>query len=105
MRLASPEEQFQQVEMSTREAKGLYPARSVVSLRCRLLSLLRVHQPDCQHCNAREKYGVEMRRRLEELNWRTQPHSHNNGDYGEVDSKPGEVIRTPVSLRAKKMTA
>ena len=42
------------------------------------------------------------RRRLEELNWRTQPRSLNNWDHGEVveifDSKPGEVISTPVSL-------
>jgi len=41
-----------------------------------------------------------MRRRLEELNWRTLPHSH--GDHGGAakvfDSKPGEVISTPVSL-------
>jgi hypothetical protein len=103
MRLASPEEQFQQVEMSTREAKGLYPPRSVVSLRCHLLSLLRIHRPDCEHCNAREKYGVEMRNRLEELNWRTQAHSLSNGDYGEVGSKPGEVVaRLPVSLEAQK---
>ena len=45
-----------------------------------------------------------MRKRLEELNWRTLPHSPNNGDHGEVvgvfDSKPGEVISTPVSLKA-----
>jgi hypothetical protein len=40
-----------------------------------------------------------MRKRLEELNWRTLPHSPNNGDHGE-DSKPGEVISTPVSLKA-----
>jgi hypothetical protein len=43
-----------------------------------------------------------MRRRLEELNWRTQAHSHKYGDYGEVGSKPGEVITTPVSLKAQK---
>ena len=45
-----------------------------------------------------------MRKRLEELNWRTLPHSPNNGDHGEAvggfDSKPGEVISTPVSLKA-----
>jgi hypothetical protein len=71
-----------------------------VNLKCYLLSLLRIHHPDCEICNARERYGVEMRRRLDELSWRTQPHSH--GDHGEVakvfDSEPGEVISTPVSL-------
>jgi hypothetical protein len=40
-----------------------------------------------------------MRRRLEELNWRTQPHPLNHGDHGEVmgvfDSKPGEVVASP----------
>jgi len=74
--------------------------------KCYLLSLLRIQHPDCDHCNARETCGEEMRKRLEELNWRTQPHSHNNGDYGEAvggfDSKPGEGISTPVSLKAQQ---
>jgi len=67
--------------------------------KCYLLSLLRIHHPDCDLCNAREKYGEEMRRRLEELNWRTQPRSLSNGVF---DSKPGEVIGTPVSLKAQQ---
>jgi hypothetical protein len=66
-----------------------------VNLKCYLLSLLKIQHPDCEHCNAREKYGEEMRRRLEELNWRTQPGSPSNGVF---DSKPAEVISTPVSL-------
>ena len=74
--------------------------------KCYLLSLLRIQHPDCELCNAREKYGVEMRKRLEELNWRTQPYSLNNGDHDEVvgvfDSKPGEVISTPISLAQQK---
>jgi len=70
-----------------------------VNLKCYLLSLLRIHHPDCELCNAREKYGEEMRRRLEELNWRTQPGSLNNGVF---DSEPGEVIGTPVSLKAQQ---
>lgn len=43
-----------------------------MKLKCYLLSVLKIHYPDCQCC-AREKYGMEMRKRLEELNWRTQP--------------------------------
>jgi hypothetical protein len=39
--------------------------------------------------------GDEMRKRLEELNWRTQPHSLKNGNQGEVvevfDSKLPEL--------------
>jgi hypothetical protein len=65
--------------------------------KCYLLSLLRIQHPDCELCNAREKYGEEMRKRLEELNWRTQPRSH--GDHGEVvkvfDSNPAEVVASP----------
>jgi len=67
--------------------------------KCYLLSLLRIHHPDCELCNSREKYGEEMRRRLEELNWRTQPRSVNNGVF---DSKPAEVISTHVSLKARR---
>ena len=65
-----------------------------MNLRCYLLSLLRMHIPDCEHCNARQAYGVEMRKRLEELNWRTLPHK-------EVDSNDVEV-RAAISLKAEK---
>jgi hypothetical protein len=61
-----------------------------VSLRCYLLSLLRINHGDCPHCSPSAIYGEEMRKRLEELNWRT------------VDSKPGEVVRSPISLRSKQ---
>ncbi len=67
--------------------------------KCYLLSFLRIQHTDCELCNARERYGVEMRKRLEELNWRTQPRSLNDGVF---DSKPGEVISTPVSLKAQQ---
>ena len=41
-----------------------------------------------------------MRKRLEELNWRTQPHSLSNGVF---DSKPGEVVASlPISLKAHR---
>ncbi len=50
-----------------------------MKLKCNLLSLLRIHRPDCEHCNAREKSGHEMRKRLEELNWRMQLDSLNSG--------------------------
>jgi hypothetical protein len=72
-----------------------------VKLRCRLLSILRLHSPDCQHCNAREEHGVEMRRRLEELNWRTQAHSPNEST-GVFDSVHREVISTTISLEQKR---
>jgi len=73
-----------------------------VYLSCYLLSLLRIHSPDCEHCNAHETRGDEMRQRLEELNWRTRPHSLNKAGHGEIvgvfDSKPGEVVASPPIL-------
>ena len=63
-----------------------------MNLRCYLLSLLRIHSPSCKVCDAREAYGLGMRKRLEELNWGRQPH--------EVDSD--EVVRAAVSLRTEK---
>ena len=71
-----------------------------MNLRCRLLSLLRIHHPDCEVCNARERYGVEMRKRLEELGWGTQPRSPNEL-MGVFDSEPREVISTPISFEAQ----
>ena len=35
---------------------------------CYVLSLLRIHNPDCKHCAARLSCGNELRKRLEELN-------------------------------------
>jgi hypothetical protein len=81
-----------------------------VNLRCYLLFLLRIHHPDCEICNARERYGVEMRKRLDELSGRTQPRSLTSGDHEGVvkvfDSKPAEVLASPpISLaqREKKI--
>ena len=71
-----------------------------MKLRCYLSSLLRIHRPDCEHCTAREKCGLEMRERLEELNWRTQPNWLLEEVHGEVvevfDSKLGEVVASPL---------
>jgi hypothetical protein len=49
-----------------------------------------------------EKYGIEMRQRLEELNLGMQAHSPSSGDHCDVvgvfDSEPSEVITLPISL-------
>ena len=81
-----------------------------MNLRCRLLSLVRLHHPDCEDCNTREVDGHEMRKRLEDLNWRTQSHSLRDGNQEEVvkvfDYKPGEVVASPpISLAQQKKTA
>jgi hypothetical protein len=49
--------------------------------RCYLLSLLRIHDSDCEICVAHERHGIEIRQRLEELNWRTLPRSASDGDH------------------------
>lgn len=36
---------------------------------CYLASLLRIHNPDCEHCNVQGTCWVEMKKRLEDLNW------------------------------------
>jgi hypothetical protein len=41
-----------------------------------------------------------MRKRLEELNWRTQPHSPEAGGF--FDSKPGEVAGSPISVAQQR---
>ena len=44
---------------------------SAVNLRsriCYLLSILRIHRPDCEHCAARLACGIAIRERLVELN-------------------------------------
>jgi hypothetical protein len=77
-----------------------------VKLRCCLESLLRIHRPDCELCNPRESWGREIRKRLEELNSRTQPHSLNNVEREEAmrvfDCKPGEVVPSPPILLAQQ---
>lgn len=80
-----------------------------MKLRCYLLSLLRIHRPDCELCKARETCGDEMRKRLEELSGRMQSNLLKMEVHGEVveafDSKPGEVAGSPpISLveRVKK---
>ena len=55
---------------------------------CSLLSILRIHSPDCEHCNAHEMRWGEMRNRLEELSWRTQPYSLHSGNQGKVVEIP-----------------
>jgi hypothetical protein len=77
-----------------------------VKLRCYLLSLLRIHRPDCEHCKAREKCGLEMRERLEELNRRTQPNllKEVHREVVEVfDSKPGGVDSSATISSARQV--
>ena len=59
---------------------------------CYLLSMLRIHSPDCEHCNVHEMRWVEMRNRLEELSWRRDPSSFKNGDHREVVDVPDENL-------------
>ncbi len=78
-----------------------------MKLRCYFLSLLRIHRPDCEHCRAREKCGLEMRERLAELNRRTQSNLLKEEVHGEVvvvsDSKSGKVVATPPTSSAQQV--
>jgi positive regulator of sigma E activity len=38
---------------------------------CYLLARLRIHNPDCEHCNAKQTCGSELLKRLKELKWQT----------------------------------
>jgi len=40
---------------------------------CYVLSLLRIHNPDCKHCTAHLTCGNELRKRLQELNEISEP--------------------------------
>ena len=51
---------------------------------CSLLSILRIHSSNCEHCNAHEMRWGEMRNRLEELSWRTRPYLLKQGDNREL---------------------
>ena len=78
-----------------------------MTLRCYLLSIVRLHSPECERCKAHGILGDEMRKRLEELNWRKQPRSLIHGDNGEVaevfNSKaPEGAARRPVSVKEQQ---
>jgi hypothetical protein len=107
IRPASPKSSSRPLRRNTPEANWSSPARLVMKLRCYLSSLLRIHRPDCEHCKAREKCGLEMRERLEELNWRTQPNWLLEGVHGELvevyDSKPREVVGSPTISLAQRV--
>ena len=58
-----------------RSSNGSAEATTFRRRICYVLSLLRIHSPECEYCHAHETQGEEMRKRLEELSWRIQPRS------------------------------
>ena len=81
-----------------------------MKLRCHLLSLLRIHPLSCEHCQVSEKFGLEMRERLEELNRRMQPNLLKKEIHREIvegfDSKPSEVLASaPISSAQREKKA
>jgi hypothetical protein len=54
---------------------------------CYVLSLLKIHSPECEYCNTQETQGEEMRKRLEELSWRIQPRSVDQAAESRVGRK------------------
>src|ERR1700678_2145411 len=55
-------------------------ARWVVYLRCYLLSLLRIHSPDCERCNAHETRGLRRR-----SGWKRLTGRHSSECYSTKD--------------------
>lgn len=81
-----------------------------MKLRCYLLSFLRIHPLNCEHCKAHESFGLEMRERLEELNRRTQPNSLKTETHRDVaeafNSKPSGVgASAPISSTEREKKA
>lgn len=73
---------------------------------CHLLSVLKIHDPDCEYCN--ETCGYEMRKRLEELNGLTKKTlSLKDWDHEEgvrvFDPKPCEVPLISATAHQKKV--
>jgi hypothetical protein len=54
---------------------GREPLRARI---CYLLSILKLHRPDCEHCAARLACGIAIRERLTELNTRDERTSSAN---------------------------
>ena len=66
-----------------RALKKLLALQNLRPRICYVLSLLRIHSPDCKHCMASLTSGDALRIRLKELNGRTQECSHKNEDQRE----------------------
>jgi len=64
-----------------RHPKKLLSPQTLRPQICYVLSLLRIHSPDCEHCMARLTCGDDLRKRLEELDGWTQLSSHENQDH------------------------
>jgi hypothetical protein len=76
--------ELREQDSQERDPKKLLAHQNLESRICYVLSLLRIHTPECKHCMARQTYGNELRKRLQELNGWTQPCSPKNGDHREL---------------------
>jgi hypothetical protein len=76
--------ELREQDSKERDPKKLLALQNLKPRICYVLSLLRIHSPECKHCIARLTCGNELRKRLEELNGRTQPCSDKNGDHREL---------------------
>ena len=75
----------QRLELCEQVSKECTPKRHALIRNfrpriCYVLSLLRIDRPECEDCIARQRYGHELRERLEELDGRVQPPSHESQD-------------------------
>src|SRR5260370_35646425 len=65
---------------------------------CHLLSILKIHKPDCEHCKAKLTCGIVIRRRLHELDGQDE-RSGDSKDAGRALQKAqAESARPSASL-------
>ena len=73
--------ELREQDSKERDPKKLLSLQALRAQLCYVLSLLRIHSPDCEHCMARLTCGADLRKRLEELDGRTQLSSPEDQDH------------------------
>ncbi len=56
---------------------------------CHLLSILKIHRLDCDHCAAQRACGIAIRERLAELNGRSERNNSGKTDRAPAMRKAG----------------
>ena len=73
--------ELREQDSQKRDPKKPLSLQALRAQLCYVLSLLRIHSPDCEHCMARLTCGDDLRKRLEELDGRTQLSSRENQEH------------------------
>jgi hypothetical protein len=82
------ERDFRQITKAPGSAQSRVGGLNFRPRICYVLSLLRIHRSDCEHCMARLTCGDELRKRLDELNEWTQPPHEKRDSSAAVSASP-----------------